>query len=60
MVQFQIVWSVKTVEERKAAVLRQFARWFGQEALTPQAYVEKDWVQDPWFIFSFFSFLCLF
>jgi len=39
-------WSKRTAEHRKQAVLKQLAKWFGQEALHPKAYVEKDWVTD--------------
>jgi monoamine oxidase len=34
--------------ERRAAVLRNFADLFGEEALAPRRYVERDWSSDPW------------
>jgi len=40
-------WSDKTKEERREAVLKQLSRWFGEEALHPIEYVEKDWLKDP-------------
>jgi monoamine oxidase len=39
-------WSARRPEERKAAVLAQFAAWFGPAALSPLEYVEKDWAAD--------------
>jgi len=38
----------ETESERKFLVLKQLAKWFGEEALEPIEYVEKDWVRDPW------------
>jgi monoamine oxidase len=37
-----------TPAERKQAVLAEFARFFGPQALRPTAFVEKDWNTDPW------------
>ena len=34
--------------ERRAAVLKNFATYFGDEALTPKAYIEKDWSAEAW------------
>jgi len=34
--------------DRRAAVLDAFASYFGEAARAPQAYVEKDWTDDPW------------
>jgi monoamine oxidase len=34
--------------ERRAQALASFARYFGDEAKSPSAYVEKDWAADPW------------
>ena len=34
--------------ERRDAVLRNFADLFGEEALRPSRYVERDWSSDPW------------
>lgn len=39
-------WSARSPEERQRAVLAQLAECFGPHALTPLAYVEKDWVAD--------------
>ncbi|WP_309121155.1 FAD-dependent oxidoreductase [Paenibacillus sp.] len=35
-------------EERRAAVLRSLSVPFGDEALRPVAFYEKDWMSDPW------------
>jgi monoamine oxidase len=40
-------WSSSPPEERRKAVLQQFARWFGPRALAPVEFIEKDWVADP-------------
>lgn len=41
-------WSSRPPEERRAAVLAQFRRWFDDEAaLSPVEYVEQDWLQYP-------------
>jgi monoamine oxidase len=37
-----------TEGERRDAVLRNFADLFGEEALRPLRYVERDWSSDPW------------
>jgi monoamine oxidase len=34
--------------DRKNRALDAFARWFGEEARRPIAFVEKDWADDPW------------
>lgn len=34
--------------ERRRAVLESIARFFGDRALTPVDYVEKDWAEDEW------------
>ena len=41
-------WSQLPVEQRQAAVIEGFARWFGDEARKPLAYAEKDWTLDDW------------
>ncbi len=41
-------WSQLAAEERQAAVIEGFARWFGDEARRPLAYAEKDWALDDW------------
>eukprot|EP00002_Diphylleia_rotans_P012778 TRINITY_DN2495_c0_g1_i1.p1 TRINITY_DN2495_c0_g1~~TRINITY_DN2495_c0_g1_i1.p1 ORF type:complete len:483 (+),score=80.38 TRINITY_DN2495_c0_g1_i1:45-1493(+) len=38
----------QTSEERREAVVRQLARWFGPEMLSPVEYVECDWVADAY------------
>jgi monoamine oxidase len=42
------VYAVKTPEERKQAVLKQFAELFGQEALQPIAFAEQNWLAETW------------
>jgi len=39
-------WSARSQEDRRAAVLAQLAKWFGEEAHSPIDYLEKDWVVD--------------
>jgi len=39
-------WSAATPEERKKAVTKQFSKWFGEEALNPILYFDKDWTAD--------------
>jgi monoamine oxidase len=41
-------WSDRSCDERRAAVLAEFVRFFGPEAATPVAFVEKNWNDDPW------------
>jgi monoamine oxidase len=41
-------WSRKPAAERRAAVLANLATYFGDQALTPVDYVEKDWSQEGW------------
>ncbi len=41
-------WSGVDAEVRKASVLAQLARWFGDAAARPVAYTEQDWSADPW------------
>jgi monoamine oxidase len=38
----------KTASERRAAVLNNFATYFGDRALKPTAYYEMNWSTDPW------------
>jgi monoamine oxidase len=45
---FARVWSRKSAAERKKAVLENFATYFGDEALKPKAYIEKDWSAEAW------------
>lgn len=35
-------------DERRAAVIECFTRYFGPEAATPDDYFEKDWSEDEW------------
>jgi monoamine oxidase len=42
------VWARKSKAERRQAVLQNFATYFGDEALSPLAYVEKDWAAEAW------------
>jgi len=41
-------WAKKPKAERRAAVLKNFATYFGDEALKPKAYIEKDWSAEAW------------
>ena len=41
-------WSRRPLAKRRAAVLAQFARWFGAEAAKPKAYVEQNWMEEAW------------
>jgi monoamine oxidase len=42
------VWSERSPEERQKAVLTEFVRFFGADAGRPVAFVEKNWLEDPW------------
>jgi monoamine oxidase len=42
------IWSRRSAARRRAAVLAQFARWFGPEARAPRAYVEQNWMEEGW------------
>jgi len=42
------VWSERSDQDRKAVVLKQLQSWFGDEALSPTYYLEKNWVVDEW------------
>jgi len=35
-------------DERRAAILREVADWFGEEALSPLDLVERDWTRERW------------
>ncbi len=39
-------WAERSAEERKQEVLDTFARWFGDEALSPTDYREADWASE--------------
>ena len=41
-------WAQREPDERRAAVLNQFARWFGTNALKPTDYCEADWRSERW------------
>lgn len=41
-------WGERSPDDRRAAVLAEFARFFGPDALQPTAFVEKNWNDDPW------------
>jgi monoamine oxidase len=40
--------SVKPAAERRQLVLESFARYFGDRALRPTAYVEQNWLEERW------------
>jgi monoamine oxidase len=42
------VWSQKSAGEREKAVLAEFVRFFGPAAANPTAFVEKNWLEEPW------------
>jgi monoamine oxidase len=42
------VWSERTPEERRRAVLAEFVRFFGPAAANPVEFVEKNWLEEPW------------
>src|ERR1044071_1606029 len=41
-------WGARPRDERREAVLSQFARWFGPKALKPSDYYEADWRSSLW------------
>ncbi len=41
-------WGRKPAAERRRAVLANFATYFGDEALHPRDYIEKDWSNEAW------------
>lgn len=41
-------WSGRPLVERREAVLRSFARCFGDRALRPVRYIDKSWIEDEW------------
>ncbi|ADI13981.1 flavin monoamine oxidase family protein [Truepera radiovictrix] len=41
-------WRQLNESDRRAAILADLARYFGDEALSPIAYDEADWTSDPW------------
>lgn len=40
------VWSGKTADERRAAAIECFVRYFGEAAANPLAYLEQDWMKE--------------
>jgi monoamine oxidase len=42
------LWMPRSLQERKQAVLADFAEAFGARALKPVDYFEQDWTQEPW------------
>jgi monoamine oxidase len=42
------VWSERTPEVRRRAVIAEFVRFFGPAAANPTAFVEKNWLEEPW------------
>jgi monoamine oxidase len=42
------VWERRSASERRDAVLRQFAHFFGDEALAPREVVEFNWSTEVW------------
>jgi monoamine oxidase len=45
---FARVWARKSADERRAGVLANLAAYFGDEALKPVDYFEKDWSHEAW------------
>lgn len=41
-------WSGKSVAQRRAGALQQFARYVGPQALRAKDYFEQDWAREPW------------
>lgn len=41
-------WSAKTPDERKAAAIECFVRYFGEQAARPLAYLEQDWQKEEY------------
>jgi monoamine oxidase len=42
------IWGSRSRADRKAAVLKSFATYFGERALHPTRYIEKNWTDDRW------------
>jgi monoamine oxidase len=42
------LWGQKSDDERRQAVLSCFAQYFGEQALSPIDYVDKDWSKEQW------------
>jgi monoamine oxidase len=41
-------WAQRPASERRAAVLSNFATYFGDQALRPRGYVEMNWSEELW------------
>ncbi len=41
-------WHQRDPDERRQLVIRKLADYFGDEALEPVAYAERDWASEPW------------
>jgi monoamine oxidase len=41
------LWGRRSAQERQAAVLQSFAKFFGPKALQPQAYLDINWAEEP-------------
>ena len=41
-------WGARPAAQRRTAVLRDFARFFGSEAEAPTEYVDQDWAAERW------------
>jgi monoamine oxidase len=39
-------WAARSLADRKAAVLQNYARWWGPRALQPTVYLEKYWKDE--------------
>lgn len=42
------VWGDRSADERRAAVLDEFVRFFGPQAAQPTGFAEKNWNEDSW------------
>ena len=42
------VWTEKTRDERREAILRQFVECYGAQAARPKEYIEKNWLEEEW------------
>ncbi len=42
------LWSGRSAAARRAAVLKNFADYYGAAALKPKKYFEQDWTQEVW------------
>jgi monoamine oxidase len=41
-------WAGRSAADRRAAVLNNFATYFGEQARNPRDYFEMDWSAEPW------------